>query len=129
MARRASIKRMTLDALVELRTKITPELAHRTKELQKQIERIASHVGIGERIGGGGRHNPLKGKSVPVTHRGPEPGQEWRGRGQHPRWLAAFVKQGHSADEYLVNKPTAASAKKPVKRSRRKRGKAKKAKA
>jgi DNA-binding protein H-NS len=121
---------MTLDALVELRTKITQELADRSKELQEQLERIAGHVGIRHRIGGGGRHNPLKGKSVPVTHRGPEPGQEWRGRGQHPRWLAALLKQGHSADEYLVNKLAAtASAKRPVKRSRRKGRKAKTAKA
>jgi DNA-binding protein H-NS len=112
MARQAAIKTMTVDALVELRTKVTRELAHRSKQLQEQLEHIVGYTNGARQTTGNGRHHRLKGKSVPVTHRGPEPGQEWRGRGMMPRWMQALIKQGHSPDEYLVGAAKAAAASK-----------------
>jgi DNA-binding protein H-NS len=39
--------------------------------------------------------------SPAVTHRGPN-GEEWRGRGQKPKWLVALVAAGNKEDDYKV---------------------------
>lgn len=36
-----------------------------------------------------------------VTHRGPN-GEEWRSRGQKPRWLTDMLAKGHSEAEFRV---------------------------
>ena len=47
-----------------------------------------------------------KGKStgkVPPKYRNPaNPAETWSGRGMHPRWLAAQVAGGKSAEEFLI---------------------------
>ena len=87
MARPRKYAAMSVATLIDLRDRITQELAHRSKELEKQLKHIGGYVSSSLRSG---RHKPnsLMGKSVPVTHRGPEKGQEWRGRGMMPRWMA-----------------------------------------
>ena len=40
---------------------------------------------------------------APAKYRGPN-GESWSGRGLAPKWLTALIADGHSKDEYLINK-------------------------
>jgi DNA-binding protein H-NS len=40
---------------------------------------------------------------APAEYSGPN-GETWKCRGLAPKWLAALVAEGHSKDEYLINK-------------------------
>lgn len=40
---------------------------------------------------------------APAKYQGPG-GESWSGRGLAPRWLTALMAEGHSKDEYLINK-------------------------
>ncbi len=40
---------------------------------------------------------------APAKYKGPN-GESWSGRGLAPKWLAALIADGHSRDEYLIEK-------------------------
>ena len=40
---------------------------------------------------------------APAKYTGPN-GESWSGRGLMPRWLTALVNDGHTKEEYLINK-------------------------
>lgn len=40
-------------------------------------------------------------RAVPVKYKGPN-GETWTGRGQKPVWLAELIKQGRTAEEFLI---------------------------
>jgi DNA-binding protein H-NS len=45
----------------------------------------------------------LKGRTVAPKYRDPEnSSQTWAGRGQSPRWLAAYEQQGRKREEFLI---------------------------
>ena len=113
MARPRKYAAMSVATLIDLRDRVTQELAHRSKQLRAQLKHIGGYVSSSFRSGSR-KASPAKRKSVPVTHRGPEKGQEWRGRGLPPKWLAALIRQGHSADEYRVGAKAVAAAKRPI---------------
>lgn len=50
------------------------------------------------RVAGSKSSNP-----APVKYRGPN-GEAWTGRGLAPKWMMALIDEGHTKDEYLINK-------------------------
>lgn len=40
---------------------------------------------------------------APAKYKGPND-ESWSGRGLAPKWLTALIADGHSKDEYLINK-------------------------
>lgn len=91
-------------------------LGQQRRQLESQLERIASFSG--ERATRGGRRggSSLKGKKVPPKYRGPL-GETWAGRGARPRWVVAAIKDGKKLDSFLIDK----SARKGTKRRKSRR--------
>ena len=108
---------MTVDALVDLRTRVDEMLHQRRAELQKQLESMHRAVALvgGRRVVRGGG-SVLKGRRVPPKYRGPS-GETWAGRGARPRWLVAAIKGGKKLDDFLIDK----SARKQRRKRRSKR--------
>jgi DNA-binding protein H-NS len=108
-----NLSEMTIEALMNLRTRIDKRLLEQRAEIERQLERIA--VVGGRRVVGGGT-SVLKGKKVPPKYRGPS-GETWAGRGAKPRWLVAAIKGGKTLEDFLIDK----SARKGRKKRRSKR--------
>ena len=127
MPRQATFKlpAMSVGNLVRLRGQIEQHLAQRRKNLEQQLSELSSY--ITKASNGASRQSPTKRIKVRPKYRGPE-GETWAGRGMHPRWLAALIKQGHRLDEYLIGaKPAKAAATRrraPTKKSSRKKTRA-----
>ena len=126
MPRQAGLKlnAMSMPELLKLREQIKTALARKIErereELQAQIDQLSALdlTGGGSRSGvrrgrpprgsarsrrGNGKAHPLKGRSVAPKYRDPENlSQTWAGRGQAPRWLAAYEQQGRKRDEFLI---------------------------
>jgi len=127
MPRQATFKlpAMSVGNLLQFRGQIDQHLAQRRKNLEKQLSELSSYITASD---GAGKLNPTKGIKVKPKYRSPK-GETWAGRGMHPRWLAALMKQGHKLEEYVIGarqaKPAALRAKTATKKSNRKRAKAK----
>jgi DNA-binding protein H-NS len=111
---------MSMPELLELREQIHAALASKREELQRQVDELstfdlagASYVRVGSpgrrtRMAApskraNGRAHPLKGRTVAPKYRDPEnPSQTWAGRGQAPRWLTAYERQGRKRDDFLI---------------------------
>jgi len=111
MARQAAIRTMTVDALVELRTKIAQELTLRSGEIKKQMERIGSHVSQSV-SSGSHKTSPMKGKPVAIKYKNSN-GDTWAGRGVHPVWIREALKQGKKLADFAVGPAKAAAARRP----------------
>ena len=128
MPRQATFKlpAMSVGNLLQLRGQIDQHLAQRRKNLEQQLSKLSSY--ITKASDGVGKPNPTKGNKVKPKYRSPK-GETWAGRGMHPRWLAALIKQGHKLEEYVIGarqaKAAALRAKTATKKSNRKRAKAK----
>src|SRR5262249_23183104 len=109
----ASVNRMSVEALMDLRKRVDEMLHRRRAELEKQLERMAL-VGGRRVVRGGG--SALRGRKVPPKYRGPS-GETWAGRGARPRWLVAAIKGGKKLDDFLIDK----SARKGRRKRRSKR--------
>ena len=109
----ASVNRMSVEALMDLRKRVDEMLHRRRAELEKQLERIAV-VGGRRVVRGGG--SALRGRKVPPKYRG-RSGETWAGRGAKPRWLVAAIKGGKKLDDFLIDK----SARKRRRKRRSKR--------
>jgi DNA-binding protein H-NS len=111
---KATLTRMTVDALLKLRANINDLLRQRADELRDQISRLGSSTPVRTRRGSG-----LKGRKVPIKYRD-RSGNTWAGRGAIPVWLREKIKAGGKLDDFAVDK-------KPVaRRARKKRRRAKK---
>ena len=93
---KVNLSGMTVETLMDLRSRVDETLHKRRAELEKQLERIGV-VGGGRVVRGGG--SPLRGKKVPPKYRSPS-GETWAGRGAKPRWLVAAKK----LDDFLIDK-------------------------
>jgi DNA-binding protein H-NS len=91
---------MTVEALMDLRTRIDKRLVEQRDEIQKQLDRID---GSGGRRFVRGGVSPLRGKKVPPKYRS-RSGETWAGRGAKPRWLVAAIKGGKKLDDFLIDK-------------------------
>jgi len=104
---------MTVEALMDLRTRVDEVLLKRRADIERQLERMGSAITV---VGGRDGGSTLKGKKVPPKYRGPS-GETWAGRGVRPRWLVAAIKGGKKLDDFLIDK----SARKGRKKRRSKR--------
>jgi DNA-binding protein H-NS len=108
-----NVSGMSVEALIDLRTRIDETLVKRRAEIEQQLKRMDGVVG-GARVAPGG--STLKGKKVPPKYRSPS-GETWAGRGARPRWLVAALKGGKKLDDFLIDK----SARKGRRKRRSKR--------
>ena len=123
-----SLKTMSIDALLELRTAVTSALTRRAAALKNELAAIGADYAEVGRIAVYGRkgRRSLKGRKVPIKYRD-KAGNTWAGRGAQPRWLTAAIKAGAKREDFLVDKRSATrkrSATKKrrlVKRARRKK--------
>jgi DNA-binding protein H-NS len=110
----ANLSGMTVEALMDLRTRIDKRLLEHRSQIEQQLERIT-------RIDGArvvrGERSALKGRKVPPKYRS-RSGETWAGRGARPRWLVAAIKEGKKLDDFLIDK---SSRRGPRKKRRSKR--------
>ena len=116
-----SIKTMSIDGLLSLRTKIDTIMSAKVhderRSLQTKLGKL-SRVDSPARApkaayGRGGR-----GKVAP-KYRNPEnPAETWAGRGLKPRWLAAALKSGSELDDFAIG----SSGKETLAKAVKKRG-------
>jgi DNA-binding protein H-NS len=87
-----NLSAMSVDALLKLRDDINKMLNRKANELRSQLSML-----------GHGRSGSLKGRKVPPKYRSPS-GETWAGRGARPKWLAAALKRGKKADDFLIKR-------------------------
>ncbi len=115
---KASLSRMNVKSLIELRKRVDERLLEHRAEIQKQLERMDGAIAVlgGKRVARGGRRkSALKGRKVPPKYRGPS-GETWAGRGARPRWLVAAIKVGKKLDDFLIDKSARKGRKKRLAR-------------
>ena len=120
MPRQAATKLapMSVDELLDLRSQIDRHLVRRRAALETELSRLGATASA--------RNRPAstKGTKVPPKYRGPH-GELWSGRGVHPRWLAALLKQGHAIEEYAIGQRATSRTKVLVRKSSKKKAKKK----
>ena len=97
---KVSLSGMTVEALMDLQTRVDEALNERRAEIEKQLKMFA--VVGGRRVVRGGR-SVLKGKKVPPKYRSSS-GATWAGRGAKPKWLVAAIKRGRKLEDFLIDK-------------------------
>jgi DNA-binding protein H-NS len=114
------LKSMTIDALVELKSRIDAVLASKVsgerRELESELARLTRYDTSAGRAKLGGRG--VRGKVAPKYRNLKNPSETWAGRGLKPRWLAAAIKAGRKLDDFSIDK---ASKRAPRRHSGRKR--------
>ena len=110
---KVSLSGMTVEALMDLQTRVDEALNERRAEIEKQLKMFAV-VGGRRVVRGGG--SALKGRKVPPKYRS-RSGETWAGRGAKPKWLVAAIKRGRKLEDFLIDK----SARKGRKKRRSKR--------
>ena len=113
-----SLASMSVEALLQLRDRVTATLSGKAIELKRQLARL----GGSDNVGGGaarGRRS-LKGRKVPPKYRGPN-GETWAGRGARPRWLQEAMKGGAKPDDFLIAKGAGGRRKAAAKRGRKRK--------
>jgi DNA-binding protein H-NS len=93
-----SLKRMNVQALMNLRKQIDKRLLELRVELENQLAAITGQAKPKGKAS-------LKGSKVPPKYRSPS-GETWAGRGAKPRWLVEALKKGKKADDFLIDKST-----------------------
>jgi len=112
-----NLSEMSVEALMDLRTRVDGMLHQHRAEIEKKLERMDRTIAVvgGARVVGGGG-SALKGMKVPPKYRSPS-GETWAGRGAKPKWLVAAIKDGKKLDDFLIDK----SARKGRRKRRSKR--------
>ena len=105
---KVNLSGMTVETLMDLRSRVDETLHQHRAKLQKQLEMMAV-VGSRRVVRGGG--SALRGRKVPPKYRGPS-GETWAGRGAKPKWLVAAIKGGKKLADFLIDKPARKGRKK-----------------
>ena len=111
---KASLGRLSVDALLDLRDQIGKVLTRRADELKDQLSRLGGGVVIRKN----GRGSSLKGRKAPIKYRD-RSGNTWAGRGATPVWLRERIKGGAKLEDFAVDKKAASSRKKASKKRRK----------
>src|SRR5262249_34982119 len=96
-----NLSEMDVGALLLLQDQIEETLCKHRAEVERQLERLNSAIGVVGRLKTGA--SALKGTKVPPKYRSPS-GETWAGRGAKPRWLVAAMKSGKKLDDFLIEK-------------------------
>jgi DNA-binding protein H-NS len=100
----ASLSRMNVEVLMNLRNQVDKRLLECRAEIEKQLERMDGAVLGGERTARGRRRkSALRGRKIPPKYRS-RSGETWAGRGARPRWLVAALKRGKRMEDFLIAK-------------------------
>jgi len=91
------LKGMTIDQLVALGNQVASILAEKVAAKKAQLEEELAKLAVIE-----GRKASGNGTKAEPTHRDPATGQTWAGRGQPPKWLTEYEKQGRKREEFLL---------------------------
>jgi DNA-binding protein H-NS len=110
-----NLTKMSVDALLKLRTDVGAALSRRAKELESQLFRLGGEIGSRAKT----LKSSLKGRKVAVKYRD-KSGNSWAGRGAQPVWLRDKLKAGAKLEDFAIHKGVA-SRKKSKKRRRAKR--------
>jgi DNA-binding protein H-NS len=113
---KATLTKMSVEALLDLRDEIGKVLSSRADQLKSQLSRLGGELG-GRRPD---RRSLAKGRRVPVKYRD-RAGNTWTGRGVHPVWLREKIKGGAKVEDFAVQKTAASRKASP--RKTKKRGK------
>jgi DNA-binding protein H-NS len=90
----ANLKRMNVQALMNLRTQIDRRLAELRAELEKQMDAL---IGQPKRKAS----SSLRGRKVPPKYKSAK-GETWAGRGAKPKWMAEALKKGKKMEDFLI---------------------------
>jgi DNA-binding protein H-NS len=100
MTRPKSLANMSLEALIELRDRVTEALNERAAGLQKQISSLTGGNGS-DHVGK--RSSALKGRKVAAKYRSKKDAKRtWAGRGATPRWMREEMKAGKLKKEAFL---------------------------
>lgn len=92
-----SLKRMNVQALMNLRKQIDKRLAELRAELEKQLDALIGQAKPKGKAGG----SSLRGRKVPPKYRSPS-GETWAGRGARPKWMVEALKKGKKMEDFLI---------------------------
>jgi DNA-binding protein H-NS len=102
-----ALKSMSIDKLLTLKNQVEAILSSRVSEQRRALESELSKLGRFQ--DGAGRGKSALGRggargSVAPKYRNPDNASEtWAGRGLKPRWLAAAIKAGKKAEDFLIS--------------------------
>src|SRR5277367_1387423 len=116
-----ALKSMSIEKLVVLKDQIEAMLSSKVVEQRRALESELAKLGRFQ--GGKSASKVARGfgarGAVAPKYRNPEnPAETWAGRGLKPRWLAAAIKSGKKAEDFLIA-GTAASKANGGKKTRR----------
>jgi DNA-binding protein H-NS len=111
MARPRSLAKMSLDALVQLRTDVTEAISHQADALRAQLASLTGSAPNRGRAKVVTRKSKLASRKVPPKYRD-KAGNTWSGRGAQPRWMTAAIKGGAKRDDFLIAKRAPAAKRK-----------------
>jgi len=106
-----ALKSMSIEKLVALKDQIEAMLSSKVVEQRRALESELAKLGGFQKSGSkAGRGFGLRG-AVASKYRNPEnPAETWAGRGLKPRWLAAAIKSGKKAEDFLIAGAVASKA-------------------
>ena len=108
MARPKSLTKMSLEALIELRDRVTAAISDQAESLRTQLAGLTGgdgSVGNGRRRGRKPKASKLKGRKVAAKYRSKkDPKLTWAGRGATPRWMRDEMKAGKLKKEAFLIK-------------------------
>jgi DNA-binding protein H-NS len=103
---KVSLAKMSIEALLQLRSDVEVVLRGRAKELSRQLSQL--NYDADRRTEG--RGSALKGRKVPAKYRD-RAGNTWAGRGAMPVWLREKIKAGAKLQDFAVDKKIASQRK------------------
>ena len=87
------LKTLDTNGLLELQDRIDEVLAHRRRELEEQLERIAGRAARSDASGGNSQsYGQPKLRILPRYRSKKDPTVTWSGRGMLPKWMRAEMK-------------------------------------
>ena len=111
-----NLAKMSVEALLQLRTDIEVALRRKAKELARQLSRLNYDADLRKER----RDSALKGRKIPAKYRD-RSGNTWAGRGAMPVWLRDIIKAGAKLQDFAVDKKARGAREKARKRRRAKR--------
>jgi DNA-binding protein H-NS len=105
-----ALKSMSIEKLVALKGQVEAMLSSKVSDQRRALESELSKLGRFQ--GGKSTSKVARGYgAVAPKYRNPDdPSETWAGRGLKPRWLAAAIKSGKRAEDFLIAGAAASKA-------------------
>jgi len=104
LAKAAAAEGYTLDELFAGTQAVATPAAATKRAGKRGAKRGAKRAATSKRgRPAGAGSSPHTGSKVPAKYRNPaNPSEVWTGRGMAPRWMAEYLKQGKTKDDFLI---------------------------